>query len=232
MPAALVAFVEETIPPINSSSPRGPRFSILVATRSLRLNAGPRLDDVDTIGAFRVIEMLRTRLDGYLVVPGRRMVPLSVKFIDADDRVAIYELLYRFESIAPAPSLDATEIGGGIASTTRSLTQPVEVAALRFTKAGDVYEVRDAPADEMPDPATTLIWQGELRAEDLGTIESAYASIQDLIDDETVGELVEGDGPRWQSMKAVELRRLTPPWRTPDFGEYVQPIEAIFEYSP
>lgn len=95
MPAAYVAFMEEPTAPEVKPSRRGPHFAVMIASRNLREGGDPRGDDVDNLGAFTALEAARSALDDLEVEPGILLRNLSVKFLDADERVAVYELLYR-----------------------------------------------------------------------------------------------------------------------------------------
>lgn len=111
LPAAYVAFIDEPTAPETALAKRGPRFSVLVAARSLRIGSDPRHDDVEALGAFTLIEQVRLALDGFEPADDHVAEPLHQKFLDADDRVAVYELLYRIHSVpepVPAPGEPGT----------------------------------------------------------------------------------------------------------------------------
>ena len=95
MPAAYVAFTDEPTAPEVKAAVRGSRFVVLVADRALRVESDPRHGDVNSLGAFTSLEQARLELDGYEPVGGLRLLNLHQKFVEADDRVAVYELLYR-----------------------------------------------------------------------------------------------------------------------------------------
>jgi len=95
MPAAYVAFIEEPTAPEVNPSRRGPHFAVMIAARNLRASGDPRGDDVDNLGAFTALEAARSELDDLEIETGILLRTLSVKFLDADDRVVVYELLYR-----------------------------------------------------------------------------------------------------------------------------------------
>ncbi len=95
MPAAYVAFTEDPTAPEVRDEVRGARFSVLVAARTLRLESNPRHGDDDATGAFELLDVVRAQLDGYEPETGFQLLNLREKFIEADDRVAIYESLYR-----------------------------------------------------------------------------------------------------------------------------------------
>ena len=108
MPAAYVAFTEEPTAPETKLAVRGARFVVLVPERVLRVDSDPRHGDVSSPGVFALLEAARARLDNYLPISGVRLESLQVKFVDADERTAVYELLYRARPItlaklAPGP---------------------------------------------------------------------------------------------------------------------------------
>lgn len=95
MPAALVGFTEEPTAPETRPALRGPRFVVLVAERLLRQGTDPRHGDAGSPGAFALLDAARAVLDGFEPEHDVRLENLHVKFIDADERTAVYELLYR-----------------------------------------------------------------------------------------------------------------------------------------
>ena len=94
-PAAYVAFVEEPTAPEVDFVRYGPIFHVFVAARMLRAGSDPRNGDTDEHGAFTLIDRVKQRLDGWQPTADVWFYNLSIKFVDADDRLAIYELLYR-----------------------------------------------------------------------------------------------------------------------------------------
>ncbi|MBK8268022.1 MAG: DUF1834 family protein, partial [Planctomycetes bacterium] len=95
LPAAYVAFIEEPCAPEVREQVRGAKFAIFIAARTLRAEADPRHGDGTTTGAFALIDAARAVLDDYEIDEGLRLVCIHAKFIEADGRGAIYELLYR-----------------------------------------------------------------------------------------------------------------------------------------
>lgn len=103
-PAAYVAFTEEPTAPETSAATRGARLVVLVAARALRPNTDPRHDS-GTPGAFALIATVRRELDDYDIMEGLRLVNLHVKFVEADERFAVYELLYRAWPVVEPPAV-------------------------------------------------------------------------------------------------------------------------------
>ncbi len=95
MPAALVAFTDEPTAPETRPDKLGAHFTVIVAAQMLRAGTNPRLGDSTALGAFTLMDKVREQLDDYEAVTGYQLQSLSEKFVDADDRVAIYELVYR-----------------------------------------------------------------------------------------------------------------------------------------
>lgn len=103
MPAAYVGFTGELTSDAASFDERGPNFSVFVAARALRTTSNPRAGDASSLGAFTLIDQVTALLDGYEPNGTTHFEEQGIKFIDADDRVAIYRLSYR----AWPPSLTA-----------------------------------------------------------------------------------------------------------------------------
>jgi hypothetical protein len=95
LPAAYIAFIEEPTSPETKPAVRGPHFAVLVADRVLRQGSDPRNGDVTSLGTFILLEVVRKCLDDFEPAEGLRLVNLHQKFLDADDRFAVYEILYR-----------------------------------------------------------------------------------------------------------------------------------------
>ncbi len=117
MPAAYVAFIEEPTAPEVKPSARGSRFVVLVAARALRLESNPRHGDAGSLGAFTLLDEARAELDDYQPSADLQLINLRQKFVEADDRVAVYELLYRAwpiadtEDVPAAPSSLTASVG-------------------------------------------------------------------------------------------------------------------------
>jgi hypothetical protein len=68
---------------------------VLVADQTLRAESNPRHGDVSTVGTFTLLDKVAEQLDDYEPSVGLRLVQLHRRFVEADDRMAVYELLYR-----------------------------------------------------------------------------------------------------------------------------------------
>ncbi len=95
MPAAYVAFTEEPKAPEVRAAVRGAKFVVLVADQTLRAESDPRHGDVSTVGTFTLLDEAAEQLDDYEPSTGLRLVDVHRRFVEADDRLAVYELLYR-----------------------------------------------------------------------------------------------------------------------------------------
>jgi len=104
-PAAHVAFVRELTAPATLVDRLGAQFVVIVAARMLRQQSNPRLGDATALGAFTLIDQVKSRLDDYEPDASTHPYNQDIAFVDADDRVAIYELTYRaapiFEVVLP-----------------------------------------------------------------------------------------------------------------------------------
>ena len=190
MPAAYVAFTDETTSPETREAIRGARFAVYVAARALRLEADARHGDANTPGAFVLLEKAREQLDDYEPSTGLRVVNLHEKFVEADDRVAVYELLYRIWPVVEAPLTFAGQALAGSDSrmTLRLGAVEMEQAEYRFPGLDGGYRLR---LGLLP---RTLVWQGQLRAasdSELNTIES---NIKTKVAAQTVGNIADGTG--------------------------------------
>ncbi|HPF37338.1 MAG TPA: DUF1834 family protein [Phycisphaerae bacterium] len=180
MPAALVSFVEAPLAPETRSEIRGARFSVLVADQSLRAASDPRQGDTTTSGVFALIDVARQKLDDFGVASGVRLVVVESRFIDADERVGIYELLYRAwpidEVIPTTPQFNGNEIAG-----THSDLR-VEIGAFRVVPVDP--EATPLTYTNTPRP---IIWRGEIRASTHAQLTSLETNIESLIAARTIG---------------------------------------------
>jgi hypothetical protein len=95
LPAAFVAFTEEAGAPETNPVKFGAQFSIIVAAQMLRTGANPRLGDATALGAFTLMDKVREQLDDYEPVAEILLYRLQERFVESDDRVAVYEATYR-----------------------------------------------------------------------------------------------------------------------------------------
>jgi len=191
MPAAYVAFIEEPEAPETRDVARGARFAVLVADRSLRLPSDPRLGDDDAPGAFALMAAARAQLDDWSPSSGIRLVPIHEKFVDADDRVAIYEILYRVwpiaEEVAEAPTFGGSAIAGATSE------MHVEVGDFRIITI--VTKTADGGVDQSFEVAARpIVWRGTLRAASHAALSSIEAAIETSIADLDEGTVADGNG--------------------------------------
>jgi len=150
MPAAFVAFIEEPTAPEVAPSRRGPHFVVMIAARNLRASSDPRGDDVDSIGAFTALEAARGELDDLEIETGIVLRNLSVRFLDADDRIAVYELRYRVwpvvtKLLAPnAPEDLQATVESGTANVTLDWQLPTELVEKGDIELYKIYRKRAA----------------------------------------------------------------------------------------
>lgn len=126
MPCAFVAFIEEPTAPEVMPSRRGPHFAVTIAAQNLRAGGNPRGDDVDNLGAFTAMEAARAALDDFEIETGVVLRSLSVKFLEADERVVVYELRYRVWPVVT--KLVAPNAPEDLQATVESGTANVELA--------------------------------------------------------------------------------------------------------
>ncbi len=206
MPAAYVGLLDESLSPATPAANRGPRFGVFVATRTLRVTANPRGDDVEGPGALEVIAQLRTRLDNYAVLAGRRAVGAGLRFVFGDDRTAMYELTYRVESPLGPLVFDGVSLGGSATITTRNLR-------LLFV------EPPATPPDDV------LVWQGELRAASTTVLDARIDEIEDFISSSTQATLVDPAGASYADIQVMQWSRLRPVFFEPTLNLHVQAAE-------
>ena len=190
MPAAYVGFTDEPTAPEVRDQVRGAKFVVLVAARVLRLESDPRNGDANSIGAFQLLEASRTQLDDYAPSTGLQLVSVQEKFIDADNRVAIYELLYRvWPIVLPIAALlfDGSTIAGSDSVMTLDVGPfELEQSQFSFVGGGGVFQ------QALNVRPRTLVWRGEMRAQDNTSLNTIEAGIESRIVGQVPGNVTDG----------------------------------------
>ncbi|MBN2560662.1 MAG: DUF1834 family protein [Phycisphaerae bacterium] len=188
MPAAYVAFMDQPMAPEVKPAVRGVRFVVSVADRVLRVESDPRHGDVSSLGTFTLLEKSREQLDDYEPSAGLRLVNLHQKFVEADDRVAVYELLYRVW-----PVVEEALLFGGTAIAGSDSRMALEVGAIeleetefRFSGLNGVYRhVRGVQP-------RTITWCGRIRGQNDAAVNGIEADIEEAVLLQTVGDITSG----------------------------------------
>ena len=151
MPAAYVAFTDEVSGPDANALRLGPRFSVFVAVRSLRLPSNPRAGDVSGPGALTLIDQVTARLDDHEPAGSTHLYRTEIRFVEAEERMAVYEVRYRayplFVTLArpAAPTGLTASPGAGDGAVTLAWTAP---AVTLSSGAAEYYLIyRKGPSD-------------------------------------------------------------------------------------
>jgi hypothetical protein len=229
MPAAYVAFVEESAAPETKTSVRGARFSVLVAATSLRVGSQPRQDTTGARGAFTLLDEVRKQLNDYVPAAGLRAVIVQEKFLEADERTAIYEVLYRLWPVIEAPlTFNGLMIAGS------GSRMALEVGPLAVAHAGLAVADSDGKYSLLMMLKTrTLIWRGQLRAASNGSLNVIESNISDVLMSQTHAAIEDGTGRTFQGCVLDQFVR-DGPRRSEDNGAViVQDAELHFlQYNP
>ncbi len=188
MPAAYVAFTEDPRAPEVKVAVRGAKFVVLLADRALRVESDPRHGDVSTTGTFTLLDEAREQLDDYEPSAGLRLVNIHQRFIEADDRVAVYELLYR---VWPVIEEDLLFAGSAIAGSASRLSLEVgsielEQEEFRFSGLSGTYMHRLGVRPR------AVIWRGRIRGQDDAAVNSIEANIEQIVLLQTTGNITTG----------------------------------------
>lgn len=189
-PAAYVAFTDEPTAPETKTPVRGARFVVLVVAKTLRLEADPRHGDVDSLGAFALLEKARSQLDDYEALSGFRAVILHQKFLEADERIAVYELLYRLWPIIEAP---LTFGGQAVAGPDSRMALELGPLAIYHSDYGLTTLGRDY-ATAMYIRARSIVWRGQLRAADDSALNAIEANLNSLLLSQVQRDIEDGTG--------------------------------------
>lgn len=224
MPAAYVAFIDESEAPETREIARGARFAVMVADRSLRLPSDPRQGDDDAAGAFALMAAARGVLDNWSPSNGFRLVVVHEKFVDADERLAVYEILYRVWPIAEEVSESPTFGGSAIAGA--SSRMHVEVGDFRIVTI--VTETEGGGVDLSFEVATRpIVWRGELRAASHSSLTSIENAIETRIADLEIETVADGNG---RTFDGCAIKRYEPRGsRRVEGTTIVQPVAIHFE---
>lgn len=186
VPVAYVSFVDEALAPETRDTVRGPRFAVLVADRTLRVPSDPRQGDATSAGTLALLQAARSVLDDYAPSEEIRLIPVHEKFILADERFAVYELLYRAwpvnEPITASPTFDGVDIVGNLSEIR------VEIGGF------DVVEVPDTKPTEYTNGPRPIIWRGEIRATTHSQLWTIENNIETLIAARTTATISDAYG--------------------------------------
>jgi hypothetical protein len=223
-PAAYVAFLDESVAPETKTAVRGARFVVLLAARILRVGSNPRFGDVDSLGAFTLLDKARAQLDDYLVATGLRTVNVHEKFVEADERTAIYELLYRLWPIVEATLTFAGQALAGSASRMALEVGPLEVdtAQLSFAGLGGAYR-----RILWLNPRK-IVWRGQLRASNDAAMNSIEGTIETVLAAQTSGNVADGTGRIFGGCVLDRFLHDGPRRRDVDGQTVIQDVELQF----
>lgn len=224
LPAAFVIFIDEKLEPETDDEDRGPRFSILVADRALRVTSNPRQGDEDVTGAFALLEQARARLDGFGLTGHRLMTPLLQRFVDADDRLAIYEIVYRVRPIESPLLIDGQPLGGDEAAWRVEAGGP-RMEGAEFSFAGIDGTFRSLLAQR----GRTIVCRGRLRAADDAALDVLEAALDELVLSGLARELIDGKNRVFSDCVPRRWARLGPRGVLDESGRVEQRCEIEFE---
>jgi len=191
MPAAYVAFTEEPTAPEVRDQVRGAKFTVLLAARTLRAESDPRNGDAQSVGTFELLDVARSQLDDYVPSAGLRLLNVQEKFIEADDRQAVYELLYRvWPTNTETPNL--LFAGDPVVGNDRRLTMevgPVELVfdVFNFPGLGGVFR------QVLSVRARQIFWRGQIRAFNHASMNTIESAIESRIAGQITGTITDGN---------------------------------------
>lgn len=217
MPAAYVAFLRENSAAESGVTRRGAEFTVLLAERVLRLGSDPRHGDGSSIGAFTLLEIVRERLDEYEPLSGLRLTRLHTRFIEADERLAVYELRYRAGPIDDQRLTFGGETLAGADSKLTLVAGPIEL--------DDAADGARGPAAAVP---RRLYWRGRLRAVSHAALNAIEAAIETGVLEQAHGDVV---AAQVRVFPACVLTRYTPSggrWLDDDGQTLCQDAELLF----
>ena len=224
MPAAYIAFTDEPAAPEVRDRVRGAKFVVLIAARALRVESDPRHGDASSIGVFELMEAGRAQLDAYAPSTGLQLALLHEKFVDADDRSAVYELLYQVRPVVET-SADPRFNGSRIAGNDQDLrfqVGPVELQhdVFSFPGLGGVFR------EVIGVDARIITWRGEVRASTHSGLNVIESDIESRIASQQAGVITDGNGQSFSNCVLDRYERKGD--RRQDDGAIVQEAELHF----
>ncbi len=174
-PAAYIGFTEEPTAPEVKQLVRGAKIAVLIVESVLREGSNPRVGDVSTKGIYQLLDLVRQRLDDNELVTGYQFINLHQKFVDGDDRIAVYEILYRAWPLIYSELAELKFDGESILGTDSRMIMevgPIGISTAEFSYHGSSGLYRK----ELSSDLRTVVWRGQLRAPthiDLTSIEDA-----------------------------------------------------------
>jgi phage gp37-like protein len=212
MPAAFVAFTDEPTAPEILIERLGAHFTVLVAAQMLRAESNPRLGDATALGAFTLMDKVRTQLDGYMPSTDIQLQSLAEKFVDADERVAIYELTYRAWPVA----FTALTFGGE------------SIAGDDSRMRIEIGSVIAAGVEEEGPRGRPIVWRGQIRAEDHEALNGIEEEIESAILARQSADVVDDGVRSFSDCLLAQYLRIGPRYVDPIDGAIFQRAELLF----
>ncbi|HWL94465.1 MAG TPA: phage protein Gp37 [Phycisphaerae bacterium] len=229
MPAAYVAFVEEPAAPEVRDAVRGAKFVVLIAARSLRVDGDARHGETGETGAFALIDAVRAVLDDYEIDDGLQLVCVHVRFVEADARSAVYELLYRVWPVVAEeePPLLKFKDENLVGTLSR---MELEVGPTQADSLEVEYHNKNSKFTKaLTTGIRTLVWRGEIRAETHEDLNDIEAAIDEFIVGGNEGAVEETSVRTLEDCKILTYFRQG--GRTTRDGLVVQAGEILFEQA-
>jgi len=189
LPAAYVSYLDEKPAGGDRGGEGMPRFAILVADRALRLAADPRSGEAEGRGCFELIEGVRQALDDYFPLAGSALAWLSQRFVDADDRQAVFEVLYRLEPVLVAAQFGGEPIGGAESRFAVEIEGP-QAAAVETSFPG----ISGLFRQQVSVQRRRIMARGRLRAVDGTALSEVEAALEERVASGRADEFMDAQG--------------------------------------
>jgi hypothetical protein len=175
MPAAYVSVIERSGGDKDYRRPGRTRLSVLLAERSERAAADARIGGVDCVGIYAVSELAAVALQDMEVGTGLRLLLLDDQAVGGVDGFLIREQRYEVHRIGQR----ATPTFGEMALAGAESEVSVELGKLqRATSVFSFPGVDGVFERHMGTRGRSIIWQGQLRAEDDTAMNALEAGIE------------------------------------------------------
>ena len=224
-PAALVLYDGRSSRTHGEPVPSGPTIAVLLAVENLRGGGTALTGDGGQPGAFTVLEVVTTGLDGAVVQGDWHLAMHDERQVAGDERAVVFEQRYRVERLAEvsAPTFGGSAIAGSDSIVTVHVgSVRAESVEFGFPGIDGVYRHRAGTRGR------TIRWQGQLVADDDAGLNEIEAELERLAVEQAPDTIGDAWGRSYAECVLEAFERQGPRRRHPVTGAAVQAFELLF----
>lgn len=224
-PAAFVLYDGRGARSAQEVVPAAATTTVLLAVENLRGGDAAISGDDDHAGAFDVLKLVATVLDGTVVQGDHRLRMHDERQLAGDERAVIFEQRYRVERLAEtsAPTFGGVAITGSDSIVTVRVGGVInESIEFGFPGIDGVYR------HHAGDRGRTIRWEGRLVAEDDTALDTIEADLEQLSAGQLPATIVDSWSRNYSECVLDKFERQGARRRHPVTGAAVQAFELVF----